>query len=103
VARAFDIKRFPGFLAITCLCLFLLYTPLLVVMAYSFNDSNSITNWGGLSLRWYEEVFFGVEAPKFRKAAFNSLTIALCAATTATTIALRPSPFCAPDAFADRA
>ncbi len=88
MARAFDIKRFPGFLAVTCLCLFLLYTPLLVVMAYSFNDSNSITNWGGLSLRWYEEVFFGVEAPKFKRAAFNSLTIALCAATTATTIAL---------------
>lgn len=82
-----DIRRFPGFFWITCFCLFLLYAPLLIVMVYSFNDSNSITLWGGFSLRWYEDVFFGVEAPKFKKAAFNSLTIAVMAAITATVIA----------------
>ncbi len=86
--KPFDIKRYPGFFPITCLCLFLLYTPLIVVMVYSFNDSNSITNWGGMSLRWYEEVFYGVESQKFKKAAFNSLSIAICAAITATTLAV---------------
>jgi len=83
----YNIKSYPGFLLITLLCLLILYLPLLVVMAYSFNDSASITRWGGFSLRWYQDVFFGVEAAKFKTAAFNSITIALMAATTATVIA----------------
>lgn len=86
--KAADMRRFPGFLQLTLLCLVLLYAPLMVVMVYSFNDSTSITIWGGFSLRWYEEVFFGVEAPKFQQAAINSLTIAVMAATCATVIAV---------------
>jgi len=82
-----DIRHYFGFLPMTILCLALLYGPLIIVMIYSFNDSQSITIWGGFSLRWYEDVFFGLEAPKFKKAAFNSFSIALMAATTATTIA----------------
>ncbi len=86
-AKQHSVRHFPGFHALTWLCLFLLYTPLLVVMVYSFNDSASITNWGGLSLRWYEEVFWGVESAKFKKAAINSFVIAIIAATSATIIA----------------
>ena len=82
-----NIKRYPGFFAITGLCLFLLYAPLIVVMFYSFNDSTSITRWGGFSLRWYTDVFTGVEAAKFRTAAWNSLTIAVMASISATVIA----------------
>ncbi|MDG1529771.1 MAG: ABC transporter permease [Paracoccaceae bacterium] len=87
MAKKVDLRRFPGFLPMTYLCLFLLYVPLLVVMVYSFNDSKSITIWGGFSLRWYEDVFFGLEAPKFKQAALNSLLIAVGAAVTSTTIA----------------
>ncbi len=85
--RTHDIRRYPGFLPMTILCLTLLYAPLIVVTIYSFNSSNSITNWEGLSLRWYVDVFTGPEAEKFKRAAWNSFTIALIAATTATTIA----------------
>lgn len=85
--RKNDVRYFPGFLPLTYLCLFLLYAPLIIVAIYSFNDSTSITRWGGFSLRWYWDVFFGLEAPKFRTAAFNSLTIALVAATVSTAIA----------------
>jgi spermidine/putrescine transport system permease protein len=60
----------------------------MVVMAYSFNDSTSLTNWGGVSLRWYADLFTGVEAPRFRAAAWNSLTIAALAGTAATIIAV---------------
>ena len=70
------------------LCLTILYVPLVVVMAYSFNDSTSLTNWGGVSLRWYADLFTGVEAPRFRAAAWNSLTIAALAGTAATIIAV---------------
>jgi len=81
------VRHYPGFLAITVLCLTILYAPLIVIMAYSFNGSNSITQWGGFSLRWYAEVFTGPEASRFGQAAWNSITIALMAATTATVIA----------------
>jgi spermidine/putrescine transport system permease protein len=82
-----NVRHYPGFLAMTVACLVILYAPLLVVMAYSFNDSTSITNWGGVSLRWYADVFTGPEAPRFKAAAWNSLTIAVIAATTSTAIA----------------
>lgn len=86
-----DIKRYPGFLPVTILCLVILYAPLVIVAVYSFNDSNSITLWGGFSLRWYEDVFFGLEAAKFKEAAWNSLTIAVMAATASTIIATAAS------------
>ncbi len=85
--KQLDQRYFPGFLPIACLCLFLLYAPLIIVMVYSFNDSTSITSWQGFSLRWYKDVFFGVEAAKFKSAAANSFVIAIAAATVATFIA----------------
>ena len=85
--RGFNIRHYTGFFPITCLCLFILYAPLIVVMVYSFNTSISITNWEGLSLRWYADVFTGPESEKFKRAAWNSLTIAIMAATVATIIA----------------
>ena len=81
------VRHYPGFLGMTVLCLVILYAPLAVVMAYSFNGSTSITTWGGLSLRWYVDVFTGPEAGRFGQAAWNSLTLALMASTAATVIA----------------
>ena len=81
------VRHYPGFMAITVLCLTILYAPLIVIMAYSFNGSASITRWGGFSLRWYAEVFTGPEAGRFGQATWNSITIALIAATAATIIA----------------
>lgn len=89
--KAFNVKHYNGFFFIACLCLFILYSPLLIVMIYSFNDSLSITKWGGVSLRWYYEVFYGLESEKFKHAAWNSLIIALMAATIATIVATAAS------------
>ena len=89
--KAFNVKHYNGFFFIACLCLFILYSPLLIVMIYSFNDSLSITKWGGVSLRWYYEVFYGLESEKFKLAAWNSLIIALMAATIATIVATAAS------------
>lgn len=85
--KPFDIRHYAGFLPMTGLCLFILYAPLIVVMAYSFNDSRSIVNWEGVSARWYLDVFAGPESEKFKLAAWNSLSIALAAASAATIIA----------------
>ena len=82
-----DIRRYPGFSFITAVCLLILYAPLMIIVIYSFNDSKSITVWGGVSLRWYQDVFFGLEADKFRQAAWNSFSIAAMAAVSSTVIA----------------
>ena len=82
-----SVRSYPGFSVIAAFCLLILYVPLVVVMVYSFNASASITTWGGASLRWYADVFTGPEAPRFAQAAWNSLTIAVLAATIATAIA----------------
>jgi len=81
------LMHYPGFGVLAAVCLVLLYAPLLVVMVYSFNDSTSITRWGGFSLRWYVDVFTGVEAAKYKVAAWNSVSIAAMASIVATTIA----------------
>ncbi|MBO9479340.1 ABC transporter permease [Shimia sp. R11_0] len=86
-SKQFDIKSYTGFKAITLLCLVILYAPLVVVTIYSFNASQSLTNWEGLSLRWYVDIFSGPESAKFKTAAWNSFVIAIIAATTATAIA----------------
>ena len=85
--RHYNVRHYPGFFWVTLLCLFILYTPLIVVMVYSFNDSLSITRWGGFSTRWYVDLFTGVESAKFKRAAVNSLLIAICAGLIATVVA----------------
>ncbi len=85
------VRHYPGFLTMAVACLVILYAPLIVVTVYSFNDSTSITTWGGFSWRWYGDVFTGPEAPRFKAAAWNSITIAVLAASAATTIAVAAS------------
>lgn len=87
MTQRYDIRRYPGFAQITVLCLLILYVPLLVVTAYSFNSSASIVLWEGFSLRWYADVFIGPESAKFKTAAWNSFVIAITAAAAATLIA----------------
>lgn len=79
-----ELRRYPGFAFITCACLFLLYTPILVVSIYSFNSAKSITVWQGFSLNWYLRLG---ENSVIRNAAFNSLAVALTAASLATIVA----------------
>ncbi|MBR2067609.1 MAG: ABC transporter permease, partial [Solobacterium sp.] len=39
------------------LILFFFYAPILYVVLFSFNDSKSLSNFTGFSLRWYESMF----------------------------------------------
>jgi spermidine/putrescine transport system permease protein len=55
-----------------------LYTPLFVLMLFSFNDSKANIVWKGFTLKWYVKAF---ENDQLREALFNSLLIA--SATTA--------------------
>ena len=61
-----------------------LFMPLVVLVLYSFNGSRTMA-WGGVSLRWYEELFF--DSDDLWRAFGNSLLIAVSSAATATIIA----------------
>jgi putrescine transport system permease protein len=60
-----------------------LYIPLVLVVVYSFNDSQIATVWGGFSTRWYGEL---LRNEQILDAAFLSLRIALTSATIATVL-----------------
>jgi spermidine/putrescine transport system permease protein len=58
-----------------------LYVPLVVVVAFSFNDSKLNAEWVGFTLDWYRKLFANAE---MLHAAFNSLLIAVVASACAT-------------------
>ena len=82
--RRGDLKRYPGFGGVTWACMVFLYGPIIVIAVYSFNEIRSITVWGGFSFAWYLKAF---QNELIQRATFNSLVIALTAATAATMIA----------------
>lgn len=61
----------------------LLYVPILVLVVFSFNESRTGYSWEGLSLRWYEALFSN---GAMVRAMWNSLWLALSAATVSTLI-----------------
>ncbi|GAC1318332.1 MAG: ABC transporter permease [Collimonas sp.] len=58
-----------------------LYVPLIIVVLYSFNDSQLNAEWVGFTLDWYRKLFHNDE---MLKAAGNSLMIALVASAAST-------------------
>ncbi len=62
----------------------LTYLPIIVVIIYSFNESRLTSQWGGLSLKWYGELF---EDRRIFEALKNSLILASTSAILAAIIA----------------
>jgi spermidine/putrescine transport system permease protein len=60
-----------------------LYGPLVVVVAYSFNDSAMNAQWAGFTLDWYRKLFGNEE---MLTAAWNSLAIGLVASAVSTVL-----------------
>ena len=58
-----------------------LYLPILLMIAFSFNESRLVTVWGGFSTKWYGELFRNEQV---LDAAFLSFKIAAMNATGAT-------------------
>ena len=59
-----------------------LYIPLIVLIAYSFNDSKLVTVWGGFSTKWYGEL---LKTDKILSAAWLSLKIAVASSLASVT------------------
>lgn len=58
-----------------------LYAPLVIVIAYSFNDSRLNAEWVGFTPDWYVKLFHN---EKMLRAAWNSLVIGLVASVVST-------------------
>lgn len=58
-----------------------LYTPILILIAFSFNSSKQISIWTGFSLKWYIQLFSNQE---MLKSTWISLKIAFICATLST-------------------
>ncbi|MDQ0513205.1 ABC transporter permease [Ancylobacter amanitiformis] len=81
MARArFDVRSQPGFGTIALFTFVVLYLPIITLVAYAFNASESLTAWGGFSLHWFGEA---ARNTAVQDAAWRSLVIALSAASVA--------------------
>jgi spermidine/putrescine transport system permease protein len=80
----FDVKHQPGFGTVMVFCLVMLYGPIAVLIAYSFNDNSIVTVWTKFSWRWFINA---VDNPEIRDAALLSLRVAATASICATTFA----------------
>lgn len=60
-----------------------LYAPILVLIVFSFNESQSKTKFSGFSLKWYEVLF---EDELIMTSLFNTLILALISSVIATLI-----------------
>lgn len=69
-------------IASVCVYAFL-YLPLVIVVAYSFNDSRLNAEWVGFTLHWYQVLF---SDEQMIRAAANSLLIACSASLIATVL-----------------
>jgi putrescine transport system permease protein len=72
----------PPVLLFTWLCfgIALLYVPMLVLIAYSFNASSMVNVWGGFSFGWYKELLHN---DQILDAAALSLEVGVVASTVA--------------------
>ena len=82
--RGFNVTRLPGFATIAVAAFVLLYVPIVTIVIYSFNASESVALWGGFSLRWYAEAW---QNETVQDATVRSLVIAAFASAIATVVA----------------
>ena len=82
--RRFAVGQMPGFVTITCAFFLFLYVPIVLLVIFSFNGSDSATIWSHFSLEWYRAVLANED---IQRAARNSLIVAVVASLAATVLA----------------
>jgi putrescine transport system permease protein len=79
----------PGIPRFSKICLaigfFFLYAPMVVLIVYSFNDSDRVNIWGGFSNRWYGELF---RDEAMMSALWMSLRLAFASATASVVLGM---------------
>jgi spermidine/putrescine transport system permease protein len=82
--RSFEISRLPGFATVALAAFVILYLPIVTLVIFSFNNSNSVAIWGGFSLHWYGDAWANDDV---KAATVRSLIIGVSAAVLSTTLA----------------
>ena len=83
--KGFNVRRQTGFNTIALLCFAMLYLPIILLVAYSFNAGESIAVWEGFSWRWYVSAW---QNETVQDATIRSVIIATCASLIATSAAV---------------
>ncbi len=83
-AKAFSVRKLPGFTLAAIACFAMLYAPILALVGYSFNSGPSLAVWEGFSWRWYYSAW---QNDLVQNATLRSLIIAVQAALYATILA----------------
>lgn len=60
-----------------------LYTPIITLMVFSFNDSKTMGAWSGFTLKWYKQL---LRDEKIMNALFYTLLVAILAAVISTIV-----------------
>ena len=76
-------KTSVGSKIILTLTMLFFYLPILYIIIFSFNDSRSLTKFGGFSLRWYEKMFAN---STMMEAVLYTVIIAVIATVVATVV-----------------
>ena len=76
-------KTSVGSKIILTLTMLFFYLPILYIIIFSFNDSRSLTKFGGFSLRWYEQMFAD---STMMEAVLYTVIIAVIATVVATVV-----------------
>jgi spermidine/putrescine transport system permease protein len=87
MAKHFDVRRQTGFASVAMLCFFLLYLPIVALVAYAFNDNDSVVIWKGFSLRWFHVAWNNALVIESSIRSFEIAAIAATLATIAATMA----------------
>lgn len=66
------------------LLLLLLYSPIAIIMIYSFTEAKVMGNWTGFSLQLYKNLFVAESRHSLTAALVNTISIALVTATAST-------------------
>lgn len=82
--KTFSVAKLPGFTTTAIIVFIALYLPILTLVAYSFNASQSVAVWGGFSWDWYVKAW---NNDAVKDATIRSLLIAVCAAVISTAVA----------------
>jgi spermidine/putrescine transport system permease protein len=85
--RTFDVRRQRGFTTIALFSFIALYVPIAVLVVFSFNAGESISEWGGFSLDWYRSALGNSEVIEAAARSFQIATVAGLVATAVATLA----------------
>lgn len=67
-----NLNRFAGFGTLTVLLFAFLYLPIVILVVFSFNASNTISVWEGFTFKWY---WIAAHNTDLHKAALNTMLI----------------------------